>query len=164
MFAKTNKWLETEQFVYEEINEIKYPTKETIIMIHDYLIETFIAEGESAHRGIMSDAALSFHGIQAYQDEKENKKEDIILKGALIFNQFLQAGHPFVDGNKRTGFITLWLFLTLNGFRLKVSSWAYKKHLKQINKWAMETNSDNSTEIVQWIKQNVIQRNDKKKI
>ena len=122
MFVKTKKWLETEQFIYEEINEIKYPTKETIIMIHDYLIETFIAEGESAHRGIMSDAALSFHGIQAYQDEKENKKDDIILKGALIFNQFLPAGHPFVDGNKRTGFIALWLFLTLNGFSLNVSS------------------------------------------
>jgi death-on-curing family protein len=162
MFAKTKKWLETEQFIYEEINEIRYPTIETIITIHDYLIEAFIAEGETVHRGLISDAALSFHGIQAYQDENENKKEDIILKGALIFNQFLQAGHPFVDGNKRTGFITLWLFLMLNGFRLRVSSWAYKKHLKQINKWAMEIDSDNSGEIVQWIKQNVILRNSKK--
>ena len=156
MFNKTRKWLEIDQFNYEEINSIKYPTKETIIAIHDYLIETFIKEGETAHRGLISDAALSFHGIQSYQDEKENKKEDIILKGALIFNQFLQAGHPFIDGNKRTGFITLWLFLILNGFDLKISSWAYKKHLKKINKWAMETKSDNINEITQWIKQNII--------
>ncbi|MCX6666052.1 MAG: hypothetical protein NT038_08375 [Euryarchaeota archaeon] len=66
MFAKTKKWLETKQFTYEEINEIKYPKKETIIAIHDYLIETFIIEGETAHMGLMSDSALSFHGIQAY--------------------------------------------------------------------------------------------------
>ena len=63
MFAKTKKWLETEQFIYEEINEIRYPTIETIITIHDYLIEAFIAEGETVHRGLISDAALSFHGI-----------------------------------------------------------------------------------------------------
>jgi death-on-curing family protein len=155
MFNKTRKWLETKEFIYEEINGIRYPTKDTIIAIHDYLIETFIKERETAHRGMISDAALSFQGIQFYQYEKENKKEDIILKGAYIFNRFLQAGHPFVDGNKRTGFVTLWLFLILNGFTLKISSWSYKKHLKKINRWAMTTDTDNTHDIVLWIKQHV---------
>ena len=155
MFNKTRKWLETKEFIYEEINDIRYPTKDTIIAIHDYLIETFIKEGETAHRGMISDAALSFQGIQFYQYEKENKKEDIIAKGAYIFNRFLQAGHPFVDGNKRTGFVTLWLFLILNGFSLKISSRGYKKHLKKINKWAMTTDTENTNDIVLWIKKHV---------
>jgi death-on-curing protein len=156
MFNKKKKWLETTEFKYEEIDEIKYPTKATIIDIHDFLIESFIKEGEAAHRGILSDAPLTLDGIKFYQEVKDDKTDDTILKGAHIFNLFLQAGHPFVDGNKRTGFITLWLFLTLNGFTLKVSSFRYKTHLKKINKWAMATDTDNISEIVDWIKQNVV--------
>jgi len=158
MFNKTKKWLETKEFKYEEVNGIRYPTKETIITIHDYLIETFIKEGETVHRGMISDAALSFHGIQFYQYVKEDKKEDIIAKGAHIFNQFLQAGHPFIDGNKRTGFVTLWLFLILNDFTLKISSWSYRKHLRKINSWAMTTDTDNTDDIVLWIKQHLNQK------
>ena len=155
MFKQTRKWLEKKQFRYEEIDEINYPTKATIIDIHDFLIESFIKEGETAHRGIFSDAPLTFDGIKFYQELKDNKTDDIILKGAHIFNLFLQAGHPFVDGNKRTGFIALWLFLTLNGFTLNVSSFRYKTHLKKINKWAMATDTDNIPEIIAWIKQNI---------
>jgi len=77
------------------------------------------------------------------------------LTAAQIFNQFLEAGHPFVDGNKRTGFVTLWLFLTMNGLELKLSMFAYKKHLEKINKWADLTDSDNIGEIIDWLKQNI---------
>ena len=162
MFRQTKKWLEKKEFKYEEINGIKYPTKDTIMYIHDFLIESFIKEGELAHRGLLTDAQLSFEGIQSYQEEKENKQEDIILRGAHIFNQFLQAGHPFIDGNKRTGFVTLWFFLLLNGFTLKVSSWSYKNHLKKFNRWAVATESDNIDEIVRWIKENAMWKEERK--
>ena len=33
----------------------------------------------------------------------------------------LAKSHPFVDGNKRTAFVTLELFLALNGFELNAS-------------------------------------------
>lgn len=160
MFNHTLKWLETKKFKYEEINGIKYPTKETIIDIHDYLIEAFIKGGETVHRGLMTDANLTLDGIKFYQENKQNLKDDIIFRGALIFNQFLQAGHPFVDGNKRTGFVTLWLFLLLNGFKLNISSFRYRTHLKQINKWASNVDTDNTCEIAIWIKKNVVWKRD----
>lgn len=83
--------------------------------------------------------------------KKENKEEDIVFKAAHILNKFLQAGHPFVDGNKRTGFVTLWLFLQLNGFKIKFSSYSYINHVKKINKWASEKEKDNEKEIIEWI-------------
>ena len=115
MLRHTKTWLEKDEFEYVEINGIKYPTAKTIINLHDFLVQCFVKEGEEVHEGTMSDANLSFHGIKYYETDKEGKRDDIIFKAAHIFNQFLEAGHPFVDGNKRTGFVTLWLFLMMNG-------------------------------------------------
>ena len=59
--------------------------------------------------------------------EKEEKREDIIFKAAHIFNQFLEAGHPFVDGNKQTGFVILWLFL--KNFGMMICNIVIKKSM-----------------------------------
>ena len=155
MLGHTKKWLEKDEFEYVEINDIKYPTPKTIISLHDFLVQCFVKEGEEVHEGTMSDANLSFHGIKYYETNKEEIREDIIFKAAHIFNQFLEAGHPFVDGNKRTGFVTLWLFLMMNNLELKLSMFSYNKHLKKINKWADLTDSDNIEEINNWLKENI---------
>ncbi len=155
MLGHTKKWLETNEFEYVEINGIKYPTKKTIISLHDFLVRCFVKEGEEVHEGTMSDANLSFNGIKYYQKDKDEFREDIIFKASHIFNQFLEAGHPFVDGNKRTGYVTLWLFLIMNNLELKISMFGYKKHAKKINKWADLTESDNITEIIDWINENI---------
>ena len=155
MLGHAKKWLEKDEFEYVELNGIKYPTAKTIINLHDFLVQCFVKEGEEVHGGTMSDANLSFHGIKYYEIDKKGERDNIIFKAAHIFNQFLEAGHPFVDGNKRTGFVTLWLFLTMNGLELKLSMFAYKKHLEKINKWADLTDSDNIGEIIDWLKQNI---------
>jgi death-on-curing protein len=45
---------------------------------------------------------------------------DIIHLGAL-YSAGIVGSHPFVDGNKRTGFIVGILFLELNGYRFTAS-------------------------------------------
>lgn len=155
MADEIRKWLRTKKFIIDEVRGIDYPSKETIIEIHDYLIESFLSKGEVVYPGILSDAPLELEGIKWYLNQKKDRIEDIIHRGAQIFNLFLQAGHPFVDGNKRTGFTTLWLFLMLNGLHLKVSSFHYRRHLKKINMWAMTTDKDNIPQIVDWIKHNL---------
>jgi len=37
---------------------------------------------------------------------------------AALYTAGIVRNHPFVDGNKRTGFMTGILFLELNGYRL----------------------------------------------
>lgn len=155
MLRHAEKWLENNEFEYVEVNGIKYPTKETIISLHDFLVKCFVKEGEEVHEGTMSDANLPFSGIKYYLKEKNNIRENIIFKAAHIFNQFLEAGHPFVDGNKRTGYATVWLFLMMNGLDLKLPMFGYKKHVKKINKWADLTDSDNISEIMDWFNENI---------
>ncbi len=84
-------------------------------------------------------------------------KKKTLLRGARIFNKFLQEGHPFVDGNKRTGFVTLWLFLLLNGIRLKLSLLNYKEQAKQIERWAdIKMKRENViSEIYLWLDKNI---------
>ena len=40
---------------------------------------------------------------------------------AAIYTNGIVRNHPFVDGNKRTGFLIGTLFLELNGFRFRAS-------------------------------------------
>ena len=40
---------------------------------------------------------------------------------AAAYGTGLARNHPFVDGNERAGFLSVGLFLALNGYRLKVT-------------------------------------------
>ncbi len=44
-----------------------------------------------------------------------------IVELAALYTSGIVRNHPFVDGNKRTGFVTGILFLELNGFDFKAS-------------------------------------------
>lgn len=48
------------------------------------------------------------------------KSLDVIALAA-IYTAGLLRNHPFIDGNKRTGFVTGILFLELNGYRFTAS-------------------------------------------
>ncbi len=149
-------WLETtKEFVPDKKNGIFYPTKEQIISLHDYLITKFQWEGEpNVHPGLQNDGPLDFTGIKYYEEKIDNKWDDLIYRGAKIFNLFLEEGHPFVDGNKRTGFVTLWIFLIINNFRIRFDYLNYQVNYDKIKKWADLNSDDNIYEISEWIKDN----------
>ena len=135
----------------EEINGILYPAKKSILILHDYIIKEFKFEGDPVHDGILSDGVLSFYGIKYYEaGDPNDKRKDILLRGAKIFDKFLQAGHPFVDGNKRTGFITLWAFLFFNKVVLSLPPEDYRAQNEMIKKWA-DNRYDNTQEIYNWL-------------
>lgn len=136
MWKTLKDWSKKKEIEVEEIKGVLYPTEQTIIKLHDYIIRKLRLDENEIHEGTISTGVLSFEGIKYYFKGSVNKREDLLLRGARIFNKFLQEGHPFVDGNKRTGFVTLWLFLILNGIRLKLSLLNYKEQAKQIEKWA----------------------------
>jgi death-on-curing family protein len=155
MFEKILSWIKNNNpsLEAEIIDEVKYPTINSIIRFHDFLIEEFKLKQDPVHRGIISKSVLDFTGVKFYLRKKDNKQEDIILRGAHIFNKFLQEGHPFVDGNKRTGFVTLWMFLIINGINFSLIG-DYMKEAKRIEGWAENIEKDNIEEILIWIKKN----------
>jgi death on curing protein len=44
-----------------------------------------------------------------------------VIQLAAIYTSGIVRNHPFVDGNKRTGFVTGILFLEINGYRFTAS-------------------------------------------
>ena len=43
--------------------------------------------------------------------------KDVIEEAAALWESFMQ-NHPFVDGNKRTAFAILYVFLRVNGYQI----------------------------------------------
>lgn len=84
--------------------------------IHKLLIDTF--GGSHGIRDLSSlQSALSrpfntFEGKELYPT--------IIAKAAALIESLL-SNHPFVDGNKRTGYVVTRLFLMNNGFDIDAS-------------------------------------------
>ena len=111
----TSEWVSQRQFRFTTVKCINYPTKQTIRDLHDFLVIKYEKDVDRIHKGEYSLAQLNFTGIKYWKEPHPDRKEDLILRGAHIFNKFLEEGHPFVDGNKRTGWATLWIFLTANG-------------------------------------------------
>ena len=44
--------------------------------------------------------------------------KDVIEEAAALWESFMQ-NHPFIDGNKRTAFAILYVFLRVNGYQLR---------------------------------------------
>lgn len=85
-------------------------SKQKIIDLHNRIITE--TGGEP---GILFEGTLDFVDkiLPSYMD----KNEDIRNIAALICYQII-TGHPFVDGNKRTGFESTDVFLRGNGYKI----------------------------------------------
>lgn len=47
--------------------------------------------------------------------------KDVIEEAVALWESFMQ-NHPFIDGNKRTAFAILYVFLRVNGYQLSPSA------------------------------------------
>ena len=69
----------------------------------------------------LRDAALLKSALACpLQHHAYRPEVDIVELGAL-YTASVVSNHPFVDGNKRTGFVVGILFLELNGYRFSAS-------------------------------------------
>jgi death on curing protein len=87
---------------------------ELVLAIHDrQLVEHGGAEG-------LRDEALLRSALGRPLNQFAYESNDIVELAAKYTAGIVQ-NHPFVDGNKRTGFVTGVLFLELNGYRFTAS-------------------------------------------
>jgi death on curing protein len=93
--------------------EIRYLTLREVLSIHE---ETMKSSGGS--RGILTignvEFALDFIQIQPFS----MSINDLFMKCAILGRAIIQ-GHPFIDGNKRTGIEVIDYFLNKNGYTLR---------------------------------------------
>lgn len=87
--------------------------KETVLGIHDEILARHGGIAGLKAGGLL-DAALSRpKNLYAYSNRKANYAK---LTAAYAYG--VCNNHPFLDGNKRTAFVTSMLFLRLSGYTL----------------------------------------------
>ncbi|MBU0586829.1 type II toxin-antitoxin system death-on-curing family toxin [Candidatus Micrarchaeota archaeon] len=90
---------------------LKYLSSLQIISIHDRIIEEF-----SKEKGQMNIGNLEAT-LERVMDYKGNDSEALFWKATIMLERII-LGHPFIDGNKRTGYEATKIFLLANGYRL----------------------------------------------
>ncbi len=94
------------------MTEPRWVAKQAIVLLH--------AEALAEHggaEGIRDEAALESALARPLNRFAYGETTDISTLAA-VYAVGISGNHPFVDGNKRTAFIAMGLFLALNGVRL----------------------------------------------
>lgn len=98
------------------MSALKYLNVDQIITIHQEVVEASGGSAGLRDRGILESAAaqpqMSFGGNDLYPTLAEKA-------AALGFS--LVSNHPFVDGNKRIGWVAMRTFLLINGHNIKTN-------------------------------------------
>jgi death-on-curing protein len=85
-----------------------------VLAIHDRLVAVHGGAPGLRDRGLLQSALARPRQHHAYADSRD----DLIAMAAL-YTAGIVRNHPFVDGNKRAGFVVGVLFLELHGYDFK---------------------------------------------
>lgn len=85
--------------------------RKTVLGLHEQLQAEFGGASGIRDEGLLDSVLARPEKLFAYGDST-------IFQLAASYGVGLAKQHPFVDGNKRTGFVVAALFLELNGYRL----------------------------------------------
>lgn len=86
-----------------------------VLAIHDRLVAIHGGAPRLRDRGLLQSALARPRQHHAYADGAD------IVAMAVLYTAGIVGNHPFVDGNKRTGFVVGVLFLELHGFGFNAS-------------------------------------------
>ncbi len=119
-------------------------SKEDIIQLHHFSIEKFGGSDGLRDLGLLESAAArpyqTFGGYDLYPGALE--KAAAIIESIII-------NHPFIDGNKRTGFLAMFAILEEEDYKLTAhEESAYSFTIK------ISTGEIHFDEIVAWLKAN----------
>lgn len=121
----------------------EFLTISEILAIHDDQIERF-----GGSHGLRDAGALE----AALYRAQSGYYEDTIAEAAALWES-LSQNHPFVDGNKRTAFAVVDIFLRLNGIAIKAGSDTIYEFLMSL----YETNAFRSDKLESWLRKNTMQ-------
>ena len=99
---------------------IRFLEKSTLLIFHEDQLRQYGGKSGIRDMGLLESALAqpeaSFGGDYVHQD---------LFHMAAAYGYHICQNHPFFDGNKRTALIAMYMFLFVNGHRLK----ADKKNL-----------------------------------
>jgi len=86
-----------------------------VLAIHDRLLALYGGATALRDRGLLESALARPRQHHAYSNASD------VVEMAALYTAGIIRNHPFVDGNKRTGFVIGILFLELHGFDFKAN-------------------------------------------
>ncbi len=98
------------------MSEWRYPSAQEVREIHEFIIELYGGSFGLRDEGLLESALASPR--QTMFDEE--LYPDLAAKAAILLIGLVK-NHPFIDGNKRTAFLTMLRFLEMNGYTLAAS-------------------------------------------
>jgi death-on-curing protein len=112
-----------------------------ILFLHDESLAMF-----GGARGLR-DAGLLESALARPVNQRLYKPDVDIAELAAAYAFGLAKNHPFVDGNKRTAFLALGLFLAVNGWRLETTQIDAIETMLSLAKGALDEGS-----LANWIR------------
>jgi death-on-curing protein len=91
------------------MSDIVWMTVNGVLALHEHAIRLFGGASGVRDAGLLEGALARPMNAHLYAGE-----DDIVALGGLYCAAIVR-NHPFIDGNKRTGFVTCIAFLELNG-------------------------------------------------
>jgi death-on-curing protein len=91
-------------------------SKEVLLAVHEQLLARFGGLGGIRDEGLLESALNRPLQLHHYQSQSASL---FALAGAYASG--IVRNHPFLDGNKRVGFMAAYLFLAANGWELEAS-------------------------------------------
>lgn len=119
-----------------------YLTLEQIIIIHEDQIVRY--GGSSGLRDVSLLESAVFRPQSSFGGE--DLYPTVFNKASALIHS-LVLNHPFIDGNKRTGTVSLLVFLEMNGYRLQVTQKALVNTVLEV-----ESKKINIEKLSAWIK------------
>jgi death on curing protein len=92
------------------MNEPVWVTEEDCLSFHDKLLARFGGASGARDKGLLLSALARPQHVFAYEKPS-------LFDLAAAYAHGIVKNHPFIDGNKRSGFLAATLFLEANGIR-----------------------------------------------
>ena len=93
----------------------RWISKQALMLLHGESLATHGGREGMRDEGLLESALMRPQNTVAYADA-DNPPDAAAL--AASYGYGISRNHPFIDGNKRTGFVAVELFLRLNGLAL----------------------------------------------
>ncbi len=98
--------------------EPKWLTTRMVLAIHDEQLAVFGGAQGLRDAGLLDRALAKARNRYEYEGDA-GERDAGIFRLAAAYCTGIVRNHPFVDGNKRTGLLSLQAFLALNGYRFR---------------------------------------------
>jgi len=129
----------------------RYLTVAEVIELHDRIMERTGFRPEALRDEGLLESALMRAQTAAYYEEADLVTQAVLMAVGISQNQ------PFVDGNKRAAFVTLDVFLRINGLEFQGNPIKLAKKIERIAE-EPAPRTETTTELTNWLGERVSPR------